>query len=385
MSISSPTVRRSFGYLPMLDGIRGLAIALVLAHNTQMLDSPTGTWGKIVEFVLDRGWVGVPLFFVLSGYLISGILLDTQRSANYFRSFFGRRVLRIFPLYFMTLFVMLIVLPSLGLLGARGIPPLHDQLPLWLYYSNWTNWTGAFGWSADELPHYWTLAVEEQFYLIWPFVLLRASARQVLTICGWVAVAALLIRVVMLMSGADSAAVYEFSFCRMDSLALGAAVAAAVRIPKIGNMLCLRQNALYLAIVVLAIAGVLVTRGFGRTSMATQTVGYTIVSLIGALVVLAAVNAGSSHGARALSLLRTAPLRILGKYSYGIYVFHKPLHDFVGKQLIEALNLRLADSASLNLIYVSGCLLASLGLAMLSYHLVEVRFLRLKRYFEASP
>lgn len=99
--------------LPALDGLRGLAILLVLSHSLQLFDSPRSWAGRTTEFVLNFGWVGVQLFFVLSGFLITRILMDTRDAPNYFQSFFARRALRIFPNYFPTLALLFLVLPAI--------------------------------------------------------------------------------------------------------------------------------------------------------------------------------------------------------------------------------------------------------------------------------
>lgn len=379
--LASPAL--SSRHLPALDGIRGLAIALVLAHNTQMLEEPHGLAARATEFLLDRGWIGVQLFFVLSGFLISGILLDTQRSPHYFRSFFGRRALRIFPLYYLALLVSLVLLPTLGVVGAHPAPHFIDQIPLWLYFSNWS---GPLGWGGDALPHFWSLAVEEQFYLIWPFVLYRLSATQTFKLCLGVAAATLLIRVGMLMAGASHEMVYSFSVCRMDALALGAAAAAALRMPGLSGTLRRRQGLLLGGALALAALAVGVTHGLPRAEQSTQTAGYSLLALAFALLILHAAQAdlSASGGSATAALLRWAPLRTLGRYSYGIYVIHKPLHDLLGKPLVAAWGVPLAGSAPLAMGYVLACALVSLMLAMLSYHGIEKRFLALKRYFVAA-
>lgn len=115
------------GYLLSLDGVRGLAILMVLAHNLNVLTGPQTPAGQAVSRIDDLGWVGVQLFFVLSGFLITGILLDTRESDNYYRAFLGRRVLRIFPLYYGTLAVAFVVLP----LVSSHHPPPDGQIWLW--------------------------------------------------------------------------------------------------------------------------------------------------------------------------------------------------------------------------------------------------------------
>ncbi|MGH9886362.1 MAG: acyltransferase family protein, partial [bacterium] len=148
--------------VPALDGVRGAAILLVLAHNLNPFEG-----GRLVDqgvsLAFNFGWVGVQLFFVLSGYLISGILLDSREAPGYYRAFFGRRVLRIFPLYYGMLLVCLVILPALGLAPAALLADRAHSVWLWTYLINWVE---PFGVPVAAFPHFWSLAVEEQFYLV---------------------------------------------------------------------------------------------------------------------------------------------------------------------------------------------------------------------------
>jgi len=365
--------------LPALDGIRGLAIALVLCHNLQQLETPVGALARGVEFAMDRGWVGVQLFFVLSGFLITGILLDTKAAPNHYRSFFARRALRIFPVYYLTLLVVLVLLPLAGVTEHIPPPGPESRLPFWLYYANWV---GPGAPPQGALSHFWSLAIEEQFYWLWPFALYRLSVRQVLGLCIGVAVASLLFRLGMLAAHVDTDAIYKFSVCRMDALALGGAAAAAMRLPGAARWLADCRARVLAAALVLALVGLVVTRGYGRIAPATQGLGYTLLSLMFCLLVALAADADLNRDHWLARSVRIAPLRVLGKYSYGMYVFHWPLHNFIGLRVLAALHLERGSDIGVSLLYVGACSAATLLLAMLSYHGVEVRFLAMKHRFD---
>src|SRR5262249_15937795 len=145
---------------PELDGLRGIAILLVLMlHQTEALRD-TG-WRTFWSF----GWAGVDLFYVLSGFLITGILLDARAQEGFFRRFYWRRVLRILPLYYLWLLFFTVVLPLSGASLAPLLSARHGQLWWWVHLSNWHF---AFG---HEVPTgisiAWSLSIEEQFYLLW--------------------------------------------------------------------------------------------------------------------------------------------------------------------------------------------------------------------------
>ena len=346
-------------------------------HNLQQIADPQGWFARVAEFSLDRGWIGVQLFFVLSGFLITGILMDTQRAPNYYRSFFARRSLRIFPLYFAVLAILFLGLPALGLAPNAT---LHDQWPYWLYASNWTQPASAH---PPFVSAYWSLAVEEQFYLVWPVLLHRLSPGATWRLAVAIATIALLVRCAMLANGADPEAVYCFTICRMDALALGSAAAAALRIERFSVQKHWNAKPLLAAAAGVFACGFLGTRGYPRTSAWGQTLGYSTLAVSFALLVLAAACADRDRVDGAFRLLRSWHLRTLGFYSYAIYLFHQPLHRLAGRPLLVWLGTQGASHVLPSLAYICTILLASVGLARLSFVLIESPFLRLKPRFLA--
>jgi peptidoglycan/LPS O-acetylase OafA/YrhL len=362
-------------HLPALDGVRGVAIFVVAVHMLSLLVAPPDWPGRILSSLFSFGWMGVQLFFALSGFLITGILLDARGAPGYLSSFYARRFLRIFPLYYGTLFVAFVLLPALGVAPAMIEHDRAHQGWLWLYLENWVTTTGA---GSQAFHHFWSLCVEEQFYIVWPFVLLRTGPRGCLRLCLGVAAAALVARIALLQAGVSTAAVYNFTVARMDALALGGAAAAALRIPEIGGRLVASPGTLWAAAFGFFAGGAL----FGRYDLNTHAasgVGYSFLAVACALFVLAGATCDLRPGVR--TWLRAAPLRALGKYSYAIYVLHKPLHDFVGKPMLARLGLDASRSTLVASVYVAVALVASFGVALASYHLYEKHFLRLKTRF----
>jgi len=163
-------------YIPALDGLRALAILLVIPHNLDILSAPYRAVEVPPVTVMHAGWIGVQLFFVLSGFLITGNLLDTRGSANYYRAFIGRRALRILPLYYGVLLVTFVLVPLLGSMPEKLQETAPNQVWLWTFL---LNWSAPYGHTVVGFGHFWSLAVEEQFYLLWPFVVARCGPRQV--------------------------------------------------------------------------------------------------------------------------------------------------------------------------------------------------------------
>jgi len=377
-------------HLPALDGLRGVAILLVLAHMFTLLDPQQGVLAYIYYKVNYLGWIGVQLFFVLSGFLITGILLDSRTATHYYRSFFARRTLRIFPLYFAVLAVAFLLVPAVGAVPASIANDQPNQAWLWTYTENWAS---SLGLGSKTFPHFWSLAVEEQFYLVWPFVIRRQTPEKCLRLCLALAAISLGVRCWLVWNGATHEAIYPNSFCRMDALALGGAAAAAFRIPALRVVLIDHRERLLRYALMLTLVGVAVTRGFWHMTVIGQTVGYSILAVIFVLLLMSAVAGEAapaepsqpSHMSAWLAVMRWAPLRTIGKYSYGMYVFHKPLHDFLGKPLLAALDIHASQSLLADVLYIVLATLATLALAAVSYHLFEQRFLGMKRFFQSQP
>ncbi len=352
-------------HMPGLDGVRGLAILLVVPHNTAV-----GTEGLARVFTLaaSAGWVGVQLFFVLSGFLITLRLLDALGSATYYRTFYARRILRIFPLYYATLTLLFIVLPAIGL---PVVTDSQHQIWSWVYLSNWTD---PMGLNVPGLGHFWSLAVEEQFYLTWP-LLVAVGSRRLLHVCLAVAGAAVLFRLVLLWQGASPYAIYLWTFCRMDALALGAAAAAYFRRADFALPPPLPGRLFWLSMAMI-VAGAVPTALYRSREFANLSFGFTLLAVAFAMFVLAVATPGGEWWRRAL---QARWLRLVGKYSYAMYVFHLPLDLVLRDSFFD----RLAWAGSWRPVaYMAVMTLLSYGAAFLSYHALEKHFLRLKRYFE---
>jgi len=360
--------------VPALDGIRGLAIIWVVFHNTTDLPySHPAPVFHAATVLTQMGWIGVELFFALSGFLITAGLLQTQGAPHYFRNFYAKRALRILPLYYTVLFVLLVLLPR-----AVTLPPPFSnahQASLWLFFSNWTP-AVPYGFA-----HFWALAVEVQFYLFWPLVVCWLPARRLLTVCVWTAVGALLLRSVMAGHGADWWTLYATTPCRMDVLALGGAGACVMRLPTLRQWIQTRLTAINVAALLLFLMGAILTHAYNRGTWIGATVGYTVLALCSAAFVTGVVLSERDEGARIKSVLAWTPLRSCGRYSYAMYVFHGLLHKLVGERWLNA---RFGEHPPFPtvLVYAVGVLAITYLLAFCSYHMLEKHFLNLKRLLE---
>jgi len=202
-----------------LDAVRGLAVLLVLLHNTDIYPS------LHLHLISANGWIGVDLFFVLSGFLITGILLDTKQSAGYFTNFYARRCLRIWPLYYSLLLFMFVIVPILRPSDGHAVFEARSS-PWWafpVFLQNFlipipTMATGALGVT-------WSLAVEEQFYLVWPVVVKFCSQAQLRKIAIAVICISPALRYYLALHQVN---IYSNTFCRLDGLMAGALLALVI-------------------------------------------------------------------------------------------------------------------------------------------------------------
>ncbi len=354
--------------LVALDGVRGLAIvAVMLTHISlqQVALSP------MLRGTFALGWSGVDLFFVLSGFLITGILLDTRQCANYFRSFYARRVLRIFPLYYGFLTFALLVFPYV--VSPDYMPaPSHR----WLYVCYVANWLPHAQWHV--LSHFWSLCVEEQFYFIWPLLVLLVSPRRLLSFILTLEVTLICGRSWWLWSHSQVATVYGSTVFRVDGLLLGAACAVLVR------QFRLQQRAVgalpWIALLFLATF----VGGYHRLShsgrhLFTNSIGFALLAISFAAFVLYAALAEGEPGWRQ-SWLHWKPLVLFGKYSYGIYVFHYPIFYFA-ERFSHRLPYAIHQSVWFAWILIALESATTFAVAALSYNFFEKRFLALKDRF----
>jgi len=375
-------------HLPALDGLRALAVFVVVQHNLSLLHGDHGLFAHHLGNMLHRGWMGVQLFFVLSGFLITRILLDAQSSPRYYSSFYSRRALRIFPLYYAVLIGLFLVLPALWQMPAALAEdsPASRQLWLWLYLSNWTGARGLGG-GTPPVFHFWSLAVEEQFYLLWPLVVRHCSPRRLMQVCAGVVVTAMLCRAVELVLGSNPQAIYTSTLSRMDALALGAMVAAWLRSPSRPAADRATVNRLLWVAAAITASGWIVTRGFPGFTVTEESIGFTLVALAFAALLAACVLAAAAADAqgRWYRALAGPLLRPIAKYSYAIYVFHIPLHVLVGLPLLERWVGTRTPSVGVTLLYMAILSVLSYAAAWLSYRLIERPFLRLRRPAAAAP
>ena len=329
------SVRESPRHFPALDGLRGIAILLVIAHHAALFGS---------------GWIGVDVFFVLSGYLITGILVRAKAEPHYFRNFWARRALRILPACVVFLAILLVVSP--WLIGERL--PAH-QIWLWLFAANLT--IARHGFTAVPLytAHLWSLAVEEQFYIIWPIVVLACSVRSLRRVCVGGIVLALAFRVLLHLHN-TGLAIYVLMPTRMDTLLVGAWLAITP----------VSRRAVTVVGIAAGLLTVAILAGHDPHSRLVETIGYTMIALsAGALVSLA------TKDERVMRVLSWRPLRIAGKYSYGAYLWQIVVLMEIGTRT----NLHAGWEA-----FVAGTLGTYL-VAWGSWRIVEAPALRLKRFF----
>ncbi|HET9982620.1 MAG TPA: acyltransferase [Longimicrobiales bacterium] len=366
----------SHKHIPTLDGLRGLAILLVFAfHMVKFEPAYSAEW--LVAYPASFGWSGVDLFFVLSGFLITGILYDTKARDDYFRRFYWRRALRIFPLYYATLVLWLWLLPPIG---GPGVPTRvgADQLWLWTYLQNLPRAIGSWKTGIRGTQHMWSLAVEEQFYLLWPLAVYFLSRRALLRVAFATIAVSLAFRVAWLAATGNVMGAYVLLPARADALAVGAALALAARGPEGLRGWSTRALGM-MAAGAAVLAGVFAHgRYLGWDSPGMATVGFTATAVLygGLLVLVVTAPAGSRLG----RLFGSRAMRFFGKYSYGMYVLGA-VSELVGRLFgaQELYALRVGGSALPGAVLASLVYLAANGaVALLSWHLLEKWSLALK-------
>ena len=343
MSLDEPTKRDA--RLPTIDTLRGAAIVLVVGYHFAPIATAEPI-GHALWSVLRVGWVGVDLFFVLSGFLITGILLDARarfdvHPAREMLRFFGRRAFRIMPAYYLLLTVLLVV-HAVGMVPgespAGGAALVQDQWWYWLFASNVRIATNGEWTNLAWVEHLWSLAVEEQFYLLWPLLLAATPRRRLPLAMAVLVPLAFACRLYAVETG-ESLAAYVLTPARCDTLALGAIAALLYRAPhrhRLATSLAI-GGALVSGILLI---GVVTVAGPGARSPTMGTIGHTLWALLFASLLWLAVAppevvppgatsppslADTIRARWQAALTARRGLRWLATYSYGIYLVHLPV------------------------------------------------------------
>lgn len=379
--MSAVTVRPLTRVAP-LDGLRGIAILAVVLHNTVAALEGAGAPDHLARFLMrlaGPGWIGVQLFFALSGCLIVGELLDHQGARNYLRAFYARRALRILPLYYSTL-VLLLAITAFHAMPAAARYLRDDGWQLWLLVNNYA------GPPPVGFGHFWSLAAEAQFYALVPLLVVRARVPRLALTCTCIALGALAVRTAFALTGASAWTIYTDTAFRLDALALGAAGACLIRLEYTRGLLRKHSAAAFLLAGAVLLLGAHPTHSYDYSRLACQTYGYTLAAVACALVVASAgaVPGGSEARQPWIRWLSSTPLRLVGRYSFGIYIFHNLLNHLVGVPLVQRMFPTHVSGATMAA-YSTVVFIVSFVLAALSFEFFESRFLRLKPQFETSP
>jgi peptidoglycan/LPS O-acetylase OafA/YrhL len=367
------------GFIPALDGLRGIAILMVLFHHLTIYRPSEGVDAWIANIPL-AGWAGVNLFFVLSGFLITGILIDTRGGAHYFRNFYARRSLRIFPLYYLVVFFALVLLPLWPTLHdvLVGTYPMPPKWPYWLYLTNFS--IADRGMVHGLLDVAWSLAIEEQFYLVWALVVWFLPLEWLGPLCAGILIGEPLARTFALSNGVAPETVYVLTFFRLDGLATGSLLAWLMRR---GELAALdRWTPWALLAGVAGVAAITIEAGNSWWwNPRMQQAGFSLIALAAGAMVVAAVT--RSPDQLVVRWLSAGWLRAFGKYSYCLYLTHLPVMRAMREYVFEPRDYAwLAGSPWLGqaLFYVS-VMVPSFALAWISWRVFEAPILSLKARF----
>jgi peptidoglycan/LPS O-acetylase OafA/YrhL len=369
------------GRILSLDGLRGLAILMVLVghfNGEEVLKLHWPVIGPLFTKIALAGLTGVDLFFVLSGFLITGILVDSKGAAHYFRSFYARRFLRIFPLYYGVLFFVLWVCPLFIKFDPAAVSLSANQVWLWTYL---TNFPGSGQWDSSgiiKLGHFWSLAVEEHFYLVWPAVIFlfeRRSLKRISILWALMSFSAGLLSTFH----SQSFWVLKWStITHSGGLALGAFCALAIRDNGgLERLIPMARRGIYLWGGLFVILTLVPRRIFNSTTSDAMS---SVSSLFFASLLI--LTLAARPGSVVEKLFTNRMMTTFGKVSYGLYVYHGILRPVFERMFPRETLMTMLQLPFLGIIaYFFLATGVTFMISFLSWHLYEKQFLKLKRFF----
>lgn len=354
-----------------LDGIRGIAIFLVLLSHLVPFFELHGIplWQKFVLRTWSAGWVGVDVFFVLSGYLITNILVGGVNKPEFWRKFYIRRALRIMPAF------------SFAFALALVLTPAASPTTIFLYSAFLGNWT-ILGKQIELIGPVWSLAIEEQFYFVWPQIVARLSRKQLLRTAIGIAALSEILRLVFFLCHIDGWVSYNVTFTRLDGLAVGAALALATLDERVISFL--KRHGMRVA---------LIAAGFFAAGFVALGLSYFPWDQRAQLLAIPAVCVLTAMGiflvlieelpARLKKLLSNRFLAYLGLRSYGIYLIHTFVFEGMKLFLVRDLHLPAEHGFGMGMLIAASAIAASVIIAELSWRIVEQPAQRLRGFFKA--
>lgn len=369
-------------HIPALDGIRGVALLLVFALHFLWSAPYTGhnpvIW--LGATIRDIGWMGVDLFFVLSGFLITGILYDTRQTPHFFRNFYARRALRIFPLFYAYVLIALLIMHLAGGYLGPGV-----RLELFTYTFN-LRLPFALG-ASDPRPewvklnHLWSLAVEEQFYVVWPLIVfLLRGKRKIAAAAASLLGISVVLKVLYshgILPMPDPFMLESFTPLRLDGLCMGAIAAMVIRSRWRKPAIDAGKWVFFAGL--LALVGMSFRYPYLRIDVWPWITAwaYPLIALMFAGMLLWSLRATSVAG----RILSHASLRFFGRYSYGMYIFHYTVLFATQGSWRPLLEARVHSKLVAILAPAVVGVIVTIALSMLSFHFFELPLLRLKRHF----
>lgn len=374
-------------HMPYLDGIRGLAILLVMFHHMTILTGHSRP-EQVLYGMAQFGPHGVDLFFVLSGFLITGILLDTRSDRHFFRNFYARRTLRIFPLYYLLVaFSFLVVpwclaqLPQFGAKLAR-FSTVSDAWPWYALYASNFLIASNNAFRHGILDVSWSLAIEEQYYLVGAVGVYFLTRRKAIVICAVLLGVLPFLRLASLTLGTSPLQIYVLTPTRLDGVLWGSLLALITRDSDRLRMLLdryLKPAGVVCGIVILIIAAAGKWNYLGATE---QVFGYSAVALTFAAIVWTT----SRHDGILRRIFDQRMLRFFGVYSYSLYLFHLPVRALIRDTIFGEKQFSVLSSSPIpgQLLFYAIATIAVVPLSLFSWYAVEQPFLRMKSKFASS-
>jgi peptidoglycan/LPS O-acetylase OafA/YrhL len=351
--------------MPELDAVRGVAILLVLlvhgfasAYGTRLKGVP----GVFLRFT-SGGWLGVNLFFVLSGFLITGILLDSKSRSLYYRNFYIRRALRILPAYYALLLLLVLTKASSIQFAALSLIYLANLTPL-------------FGVAISYGP-LWSLAVEEHFYLLWPLLVKRTKIWGLAVTTAALIVACPLLRAQFFLMHGNLLRINSYTWLVVDGLATGSLIAIQLR-SRFGSRKITRLIGCFTILICIAV--IYAGKGYGiltRTRLLGAMFQVTVWNLFFAGVLLLLLLTFSGK----LAHVQKVPgLAYLGSISYGMYLIHLQMFRWYDRILAEVHPRMTPENATFQIMWIRFAVVVAISIAVagLSRKYFEERFLSMK-------